>query len=426
MKLFHFHPVIRIRLFLQFLTTMATMAVIPFLIIYFSEQLGTLIAGFLFLVVMAANITGSVLGGYISDQIGRKDVILLAESIICVGFIGAAIVNSPWCILPYITFVLFIFIQFSTGAVTPVYQALIVDVSQPENRKVIYTYAYWLRNMAAAIGSLIGAFLFYDYHFYIFIGVAICLLISFLITYFCIQETYIPKTENISLTNDVDKRIPFLQMLQSYKNVLAHRFFLLFTMAALLLVSVEEQLTNYIGVRLVDMINEPVSLLPLLAVHVDGMNLVGMLKTTNTLLIVCCTMLITSIVKRWNERFVLLTGQCLFFIGYTIMSYSTFPLLLIMAMVIASIGEMMYAPIQQTMLANTVPDNRRSSYMAMYTIATFLGVSTAGVFLIISSWLPPITLTIIIALMGLISTGLFFWLTVNEKIGKEKRVIGGN
>ncbi|MBT2216769.1 MFS transporter [Virgibacillus dakarensis] len=415
MNIFRFLPVIRIRLLLQFLTTMATMSVIPFIIIFFSDQLGTFITGFLFLVVMAANVCGSILGGYISDQIGRKRVILLAEFIIFIGFIGAASVNSPWHTSPYITFSLFIFIQFSTGAATPVYQALIVDVSQPDNRKMIYTYAYWLRNMAAAIGSMIGAFLFHNYHFYLFIGVALCTLISLLITFFYIQETYIPITEKAVMKNGLQGKKQPLQILQTYKNVLAHKFFFTFTIAALLIVSVEEQLTNYIGVRLVNKINEPVQLLPLFSLQVDGMNLVGMLKTTNTLIVVFCTMLIARIIKRWNEQFVLLTGLCLFFIGYTIISYSTFPFLLMIAMVIASIGEMMYAPIQQTMLANTVPNHKRSSYMAIYTIAVFLGVSTAGVFLIISSWLPPIVLTIMMAVMGLISTGLLFRLTEREK-----------
>lgn len=413
MKFFKFHRVIRIRLILQFLTTLGTMSVIPFLIIFFSEQLGTFITGFLFLAVMFANVIGSVIGGFISDRIGRKSVILLSESIVCLGFLGAAFVNSPWYTFPYITFVLFIFIQLATGAATPVYQALIIDVSDSYNRKAIYTYSYWLRNMAAAIGSMLGAFLFYHYHFYLFIGVFVCTLISLIITFYLIDETYIPERKKAGINGEhIEKQ--FVQLWQTYKKTLAHRFFLILTIATLLLVSVEEQLTNYIGVRLVESINEPVVLFPIFPLSVDGMNLVGMLKTTNTLIVVFSTMLITWLVKRWNERFVLLAGFFLFFSGYTILSYSLLPLLLIMAIVIASIGEIMYAPILQTMLADSVPNNRRSSYMAMYTVATILGVSTAGIFLIISSWLPAIIITMMIGLMGVVSTGLIWRLTLDE------------
>ncbi|SET64981.1 MFS transporter, DHA1 family, multidrug resistance protein B [Oceanobacillus limi] len=430
MRMFQFHPVIRIRMILQFITTLATMSVLPFLIIFFSEQLGTFITGFLFICVMGANILGSFVGGYISDRIGRKKVIVLGEFIVCISFVGAALVNSPWYTYPYITFLLFIMIQFSTGATTPVYQALIIDVSNPDNRKSIYTYVYWLRNMATANGSMIGAFLFYDYHFYLFLGVAMCTLFSLVITYIYIEETYTP-TKQIATTTTMERMTILTRLnhvLQTYGKTFAHRFFLILTIATFLLVSVEEQLTNYIGVRLVDEIQDPVPFLPFLPFTVDGMNIVGMLKTTNTLIVVFCTMLITWLLRRVNEKLVLLTGLGLFFIGYTVISYSTLPLLLIIAMILASIGEIMYAPIQQTMLANTVPDNERSTYMAVYAVAAIFGVSTAGVFLIISSWIPPIVLTSIIAMMGLISTALLFQLTrsikysVHEDGVKEKEV----
>ena len=81
-------------------------------------------------------------------------------------------------------------------------------------------------------------------------------------------------------------------------------------------------------------------------------------------------------------------------------------------MLIASVGEIMYAPIIQTMLANSIPDNKRSSHMAIYNIAAILGVSTAGILLIISTWLPAIVMTSMISVMGFISILLMWRLTV--------------
>jgi len=68
----------------------------------------------------------------------------------------------------------------------------------------------------------------------------------------------------------------------------------------------------------------------------------------------------------------------------------------------------------QTMLANSISDDKRSSYMALYSIAAILGVSTAGVFLIISSWVPAIVMTCMIGVMGLISTGLIWKLIIGK------------
>lgn len=137
-----------------------------------------------------------------------------------------------------------------------------------------------------------------------------------------------------------------------------------------------------------------------------------MLKTVNTLIVVSCTLVIAWMVSHYHEKFVLMTGLALFFIGYVIISYQTIPWVVLGAMLIASVGEIMYAPIIQTMLANSIPDNKRSSYMAIYNIAAILGVSTAGILLIISTWLPAIVMTSMISVMGFISILLMWRLTV--------------
>ncbi|MGD6856431.1 MFS transporter [Bacillus infantis] len=410
------NPTIQIRLFLLFISTMSTMTVLPYLIIYLSIQVGNIIAGILFLLVMFVNILGSILGGYISDRIGRKKIILLSEFTIFIGFIGAAFANSPEETFPYITFIFFLFIHFSTGAVNPVYQALIIDISKPEERRSIYTYSYWIRNLGIAIGSLIGAFLFFDYLFLLFLGVSVIALCIFFITYLFIQETYTPVKEK----SEKKKHMSF-RMLRSYTKVLSHRFFTVFSIASLLIVSVEEQLTNYIGVRLANEIYVPVQLVSFLSLEIDGVNLLGILKTENTLLVVAFTMLITQVIRTWNDRYVLLIGLLLFFSGYTVISISTTPSILIIAMLIASFGEMMYIPVKETMLSKIVPDHARSTYMALYSITVILGVSTAGILLIISSWLSPLALTSFIGFMGAVNLVLFFNLTKFEKsIIKQK------
>lgn len=99
-------------------------------------------------------------------------------------------------------------------------------------------------------------------------------------------------------------------------------------------------------------------------------------------------------------------------------------------MIVASIGEIMHAPVMQTMLANSIPNHKRSSYMAVYGVAVILGVSTAGVFLIMSSWVFPFVITGMIGLMGFISIGLMRKLTVGRKYtsreNAEVKALGRN
>ncbi|TFB15027.1 MFS transporter [Filobacillus milosensis] len=403
MKFNSFDRTIQIRLWLMFISTTSTMSVLPYLIIYFSKQVGSLMTGILFLIVMISNVLGSVLGGYVSDKTGRKKVILLSELIIFVGYIGVALTNSTWGVYPYVTFLFFILIQFSHGLGNPVYQALIIDMSDPAERKFIYTYSYWLRNIGVAIGSMVGALLFFDYLFYLFLGVAVTTLFTFFITCLFIRETYVP----VQKSNSQKGRRSF-QMIRSYTNIMSHRIFMIFSMASLLIISVEEQLTNYIGVRLANEIPEPIQVVSFLSFKVDGVNLLGILKSENTILVVCFTMILTRFISKRNDRNVLLIGLFLFFAGFTIISYSQSPSVLVLAMFFASMGEIMYIPVSQAMLSNMVPNDARSTYMAFYSIAAIIGVSTAGVFMIISSWLPPLVLTTLIGIMGVVSITLFY------------------
>lgn len=80
MNFFTFHRNIQLRLVLQFITTFASSAVIPFLAIFFSDQVGAFSTGLMYIGVILSGITGALIGGRRSDQFGRKRIILLSES----------------------------------------------------------------------------------------------------------------------------------------------------------------------------------------------------------------------------------------------------------------------------------------------------------------------------------------------------------
>lgn len=420
MSFWKFDSNIRIRLMLQFLTTMASMTVTPYLIIFFSKQLGTVVTGFMFLAVMAASVAGSFAGGYVADRIGRKKVIVVCEAVIFLSFLGVAFVNSPWLQLPYVTFILFLFNNFCLGASGPAYQALIIDVSQPKNRRAIFTASYWLNNLAVAIGGLVGAFMFDKHYFALFLGVAVSIAISLAITILFIKEAYVPEKRVRSASGKQrQKDSSFMaDVMGAYKEVLKHRIFLLFTIANLLIIAVEEQLTNVIGLRLVKEIPEPEQIFSFLAIQVDGMNLLGLLKTENTLLVVCLTVLVSYVVKSLRDRAVLLSGLVLYFCGYAWISFSNSPAVLLIAMFFATLGEVMHIPVKQALLANMVPDHARSTYMAVHSLFSIVGVSSAGVFILVSAWVPNIAITGIFVGMGLICLVLFHRIT--KKVGQEQ------
>lgn len=408
MNFFQFSSTIQIRLCLQFLMTFANMSVTPFLVIYFSSKLGTSTTAFMFLGVMMASVVGSILGGPLSDRFGRKTNIVLAELIVALCFLVAAYVNSPWHSLPYITFLLFVIIHFFTGLAGPAYSALIIDESNPDNRKAIYTFSYWIGNLAVALGGMIGAFLFKEYHFYLFIGVSISSFISLLITIFFIKDRY-----KESIVQQNEKQEP--QAKVSYKEAFKHRIFVSFSIANLFIICVEEQLTNYIGIRLSTILEEPQNIVSFLPVKVDGINMVGLLKTENTILVVTLTLFVTYVMKKYKDQTVLIFGLLLFFSGYTYISYGSSPILLMVAMFVATFGELLHIPIRQTLLANMVPDHARGTYMALFGIAALIGASLAGIVILVSTFLPPAVISSMFMAMGLVSMIFCFRITSEPK-----------
>ena len=421
MKFWNFNKNIQIRLLLQFFTTIATMSVTPYLVIYFENRLGTVITGFMFLGVIASTIVGSLVGGYYSDILGRKLIILFSEFFISAGFLAVAMVNSPWADHHYITtFILFLIIHFFSGMVNPTYQALIIDVSNSQNRKEIYTFSYWLTNLGMAIGGIIGAFLFKENLFALLLGVAIINFLSFLTTLFFIKETYKPATAPVtSIQMSKGSLNKIKPIIKSFIEVLKNKKFRLLAIANLLILSIELQLTNYIEIRLDNIMSEE-PLLPHLNLHVDGIKMIGILRTENTLLIVILTVFVSLLLKKFKDRFVLIFGLLLYTIGFGIISYISAPWILMIAMFFATIGELIHIPVKQTFVANIVPDNARSSYMAVYSLTSLFASITAGIFIIIGAFIPPLLVTAIFLLMGLVSI-LIFQRLFNEEIKKEDK-----
>lgn len=426
MKFLQFNRNIKIRFFLQFFTTIASMAVTPYLVIYFENRLGTITTGLMFLGVIFSTMVGSIIGGYYSDRLGRKSIILLSEAFISIGYLVVAMANSPWANYPYITFILLLIIYFFSGMVNPAYQALIIDVSTPNNRKEIYTFSYWLNNLGIAIGGIIGAFLFKEYLFILLLGASLINLFSFLITLFFITETYIPNTiaKTIKPTVQMSKSSlnkSIKPIVQNFIKVLRNKKFAALAIANILILSLELQLTNYIEIRLDNLIFDK-PLIPKLNFTVDGIEMIGILRTENTILVVVLSIFISLMLKKFKDKHLLISGLLLYTIGYAVISYSSIPWILLIAMFFATIGELIHIPIKQTFVANIVPDDERSSYMAVYGLTSLFASIIAGVFIIIGVFMEPLLVTSIFLFMGLISIIIFERLLTEETKSEDNAI----
>ena len=421
MNFFQFHRTIKIRIIETFLSSAVGSMVFPFMAIYLSFHFGLKTAGLLLLINVFVGIAINFFGGYFSDTFGRKKIIVVAESMRFLAFSTMMICNSPWLTAPLITFFMMTVNSVCWGLAGPANQAMLIDVSKPEERKTIYTIIYWANNLSIAIGGIAGGFLFKEHLFELLLALSVTTLITWFLITFVIHESYIPAS-----TKEVRPADHARKLISNYKEVFSDRVFVLFVLAGVLVLSMEFQLTNYIGVRLAD----DFPLQSLFGFEFSGIEMTGFLRTENTILVVFLALFATRMIANLNDRTVLLTSCLVFVAGYTIISYTNNLWLLFAAMLFATIGEVLRVPVQQNYLANLPPEHARSSYLAVNGLTYNIGNLICSITITLSAYLPKLGTTIFIAIIGFLGVLIFARILpaldertkVNQSINEKARL----
>lgn len=400
------HKNVKYRMAIIFISTLQSNMVFPFMSIYFAFNIGLVQTGIFMSGAIVISFIASIFGGDLSDKIGRKKIMVASECLKLITFASFALTNSPWLEANYITLVFFFLYNISSGLYSPASEAMLLDVSTPEERKYIYAIIYWISNLSIAIGGVAGAFLFQNYLFYLFLGLTIVSLLTWLITWIFITETHFPSQNEESSTSSNKKVKEFKSLLVNYKTVASDRLFLYFVLSGLLLFSLEAHLVNFISIRLA----EQVIVAPVFPfnINVTGVELLGLLRVENTVLVILISVFVLNIIKKYNEKTIILIGFGLYIIGYGVISFSNSPTILFLVMIIAVMGEVIAFPIHQTYLGDIIPDGARSSYLALNRIA-LKGSSLIGTFFILlASFLPYSIISLLVWCSGIVALLLLY------------------
>lgn len=362
MKFTDLHPNIKIRIVTDFFTDLTQKTILPFMAIYLSLQIGAGWAGLLLTVNIIASMLAGLGAGYWSDRIGRKKLMILAQSLQVFSLFWLAAANSPWMNSVTLTCLMFLLSSISSGITAPIAGAMIVDVSSEQERHYIYGLQYWTTNAAITFGALLGGLLFESFRFLLFSLVCVESIATLLILIYFIHET---------MENRHDTVLP-KNVLNTYKNIVYDKRFMVFFTATVLAVSLEFQLDKYIAVRLK---NEFAG--ELLGFHISGLHMFSLVMIINTVLVVLIAIPFGKCIRRLSSRTIITTGMVLYTAGFVVLAFSNWAWLLITSAVLLTIGELMYAPVRQVLLAGIIPDSNRAAYLAAdglsYNIAALLG-----------------------------------------------------
>ncbi|MEO0413331.1 MAG: MFS transporter [Verrucomicrobiota bacterium] len=332
--------------------------VIPFLTLYLKD-LG--FSSWQIAAVFAAAAVGGVgsmlAGGRLADMIGRKNTISIA-------LIGGAIAmllmwraDSVW------SFVLTAFIHgVAHGMYHPAASSLMADIVPSDRRVTAFAILRWAVNLGFAGGMIAGGVLADKNYDYLFIGDAVTSSIYGVIAFFFLPH-------GLKTSRQASRWAPAL------KSMLGNPLFIRYFFANFFVVICFMQWGSSVARLTVDL--------------GYSTKVYGWLMGFNGLVITLFEVPITQFLRKRNPQRVIALGFLLCGVGVWMNWLSFSWLLIAVAMLVFTIGEMIALPISSAYLADLSPEKMRGRYSAALGLTWNLGHAIApGVGLMLYEKLP--------------------------------------
>lgn len=371
----------------------------PFFALYVTDHFGVGMTevGILFAIFSVANFAGGMLGGALTDKLGRKWMLIF-------GLIASA---TSSLLMPFVDelavfYVLAAFVGLLATAGGPAQQAMVADILPEEKHAEGYGVQRVSMNLAAAIGPAIGGFLAAQSFLLLFVADAVSSIITAVIVYFSLPET---KPQTL----DEAEEQSLVQTLTGYRIVIQDRLFMAFWLISTLTVLAYSQVNSTLSVYLRD-------------VHGLSAQSYGYLLSINAAMVVIFQFWVTRRVSKYPAMIMMALGSTLYAIGFSMIGFVAGFGMFAVAMIVITVGEMITVPVAQALVARFAPEDMRGRYMAAFgftwTIPFAIGPLLAG---LIMDNLNPDLVWYLSGLVALVAVAGYLWMQFQSanRIGAE-------
>ncbi|ABS20535.1 MULTISPECIES: MFS transporter [Bacillus cereus group] len=385
---------LKIRLLTSFLQNSIMFSIIPFMSLYLSAYMGVIAAGLYLIIAVVVNFLASLIGGHISDVFSKKGIILTNSYVNVLVFLSMTICIYTEQRLVTLFSILFICSQLIYGIMKPAQDAITIESITEETRREYSVIQYWINNLSMALGITIGGAVYNNYKSELFITATAILLINSIIIKLFLQDININK---IHKSNESF----LINTLNSYKEVYKDKPYVNLVLGLAFVMMAELSMSSYIVVRL----KEDFTTVGFYGFSIDGVKLYSILMIINTFIVISMTFVFSRISQKMSPNQSITIGVLLYISGYSVMVISSNIYILIVSMVIATIGELLYAPAYNSERIRIIPIDKRGAYSAVAGFSNKIGNMLSKSALIISAVLAPNFIALYIFLTGII--GLF-------------------
>lgn len=370
----------------------------PLLTLILSRKLGydIKIVAVIQMAIMVIYIPVSILGGKFADKYNRKKLIITLNSIGVIFFVACGFLEPGKLML-----VFFVIAGIMAQLAKPSLEAIIVEMSKPDEREKIYSFTYLGENIGMVVGVVVGGLLFENYLNLAFIFDGITTFISVLLIFFLVQPISLEdmSEDEVNEYEDEEEGENIYSVLIARKSVLI-------------------QILSFIFMAFI--YDQIIFALPLYMSEIFGKEsakLYGFLSGFNGVIVIIFTPIVTWLVFKLKELEKVMLGVGLYGLSFVIIINEPVYAIFFIMMFLFTIGEIVNMLGAFPFISRRVPSSHRgriNSYVFIgYTIGTLLGHGVIGY--VIDRWGFSIAFCVI-GIVGLLAVMLSM---INIRIDKK-------
>jgi MFS family permease len=381
-----------------FIDSIGSTLLFPFFALYITQKFGVGMteAGVLLGMSSLFGLVGSMLGGALTDKIGRRQLILFGLVFSALSSLLFGLARSV-----NVLYFLVVVVGLLSRVSIPAHNAMMADILPESKRQEAFGITRVAFNYAWIIGTALGGLIAARSFLALFIADAVLSLTVAIILY-----RFLPETKPTA-SMEAKQSESFLSTLAGYRVALCDLAYMGFTLTGMIMLVVYQQQYGAFAVYLEK-------------VHSIGSESYGLMLAVAGLEVVVFQIWISRIIRRYPPFLMMTLGAFFFTVGFTMIGFVRGFWFFLLAVIVITVGEMVCFPTNNALAINFAPAEMRGRYMAIYdlgwTLPATFGPAAAG--LILDHYNPDLLWYLGGALCALSAAGFYglhLWL------GRQKR-----